>query len=133
MMLATLLGGLPELFLGTQPDAPPWPFLLFGLLVAAASQLPVSALAVAIIHGAAKLLFGASGGYLQLLRVLWVGSIVLWVGVIPYVGALVGGVLYLLVMLVAISEVDGVERLQALILVVGLRALIALAGLLLVG
>jgi hypothetical protein len=36
----------------------------------------------------------------------------------------------LLVALVAISEVEGAERLQALILVVGLRALVMLAGLL---
>ena len=46
------------------------------------------------------------------------------------VGPLVGGVFYLLVALVAISEVEGVERLQALVLVIGLRAIVMLAALL---
>lgn len=129
MVLATILAGVP-LLLETEPDAPGWPFFAVGLLVGAAGQLAVSALAAAIVHGAARLLFGATGRYVNLLRVLWVGSVVLWIGVLPVVGALVGGVLYLLVTLVAVSEVEGVERLQALLLVVGLRAMILLAGLL---
>jgi len=128
MMLATLLTGVPLLF-GTEPDAPRWPFAAIGILISAAGQLALSALATAIVHGAARLLFGAAGRYVYLLRVLWVGSVVLWLGVLPLVGALVGGVLYLLVTLVAISEVEGVERLQALVLVVGLRAMMLLAGL----
>ena len=110
-----------------EPGSPRWPFTLFGLLVVAAGQLAISALATAAVHGAAKLLFRASGQYVRLLRVLWVGSIVLWIGALPVVGPLVGGVLYLLVALVAISEVEGVERLQALILVIGLRAIVMLA------
>ncbi len=105
-----------------------WPFTLFGLLVLAAGQLAISALATAVVHGAAKLLFRASGQYVRLLRVLWVGSIVLWIGALPLVGPLVGGVLYLLVALVAISEVEDVERLQALILVIGLRAIVMLGA-----
>lgn len=129
IMLATLLPGLP-LLPGTEPDAPRWPIAVGGLLLAAAGHLVISALATAIVHGAARFLFGAAGGYVNLLRVLWVGSVVLWLGVLPLVGALVGGVLYLLVTLVAISEVEGIERLQALMLVVGLRAMIFLVALL---
>jgi len=129
MVVATFLSGVP-LLLGTEPDAPTWPFAVFGLVIAAAGQLAISALATGVIHGAARLLFGASGRYVSLLRVLWVGSIVLWVGAVPLVGGLVGGVLYLLVTLVAVSELEGVERLQALVLVIGLRALVLLAGLL---
>jgi hypothetical protein len=129
MVVATLLGALPVL-LKPEPGSPRWPFTSFGLLVVAAGQLAISALATAVVHGAAKLLFRASGQYVRLLRVLWVGSIVLWIGALPVVGALVGGVLYLLVALVAISEVEGVERLQALILVIGLRAIIMLGALL---
>lgn len=129
LMLASLLAGVP-LLLGTQPEAPRWPFVATAILISAVGQLAISALATAIVHGAARLLFGASGRYVNLLRVLWVGSVVLWIGVLPLVGALVGGVLYLLVTLVAISEVEGVDRLQALILVVGVRAMTFLAGLL---
>ena len=127
MVVATLLKGLP-LLLTPETGSPRWPFTLFGLLAVAAGQLVISALATAVVHGAAKLLFRASGQYVRLLRVLWVGSIVLWVGALPLVGALVGGVLYLLVSLVAISEVEGVERLQALVLVIGLRAIVMLAA-----
>jgi len=130
MVLATLLAGVP-LLLGTETDAPRLPIIVVGILILAAGQLAISALATAIVHGAARLLFGASGRYVSLLRVLWVGSVVLWLGVLPLVGALVGGVLYLLVTLVAISEVEGVERLQALVLVVGVRAMTFLAELLL--
>jgi hypothetical protein len=129
LALATLLVEVP-LLLGNEPDAPRWPFGAIGVLVGAAGQLAVSAVAAAIVHGAARLLFGATGRYVNLLRVLWVGSVVLWLGVLPLVGALAGGVLYLLVTLVAISEVEGVERLQALVLVVGLRAMVFLAQLL---
>lgn len=130
IVLATLLAGVP-LLLGTEPDAPRWPFAAIGLLIAAAGQLAISALATAVVHGAAKLLFGGTGRYVNILRVLWVGSVVLWLGVLPVIGGLVGGVLYLLVTLVAVSEVEGVERLQALVLVVGLRGMVLLAGLLL--
>jgi hypothetical protein len=130
MVLATLLTGVP-LLLGTEADGPRWPFAAIGLLIAAAGQLAISALATAVVHGGAKLLFGATGRYVNLLRVLWVGSVVLWLGVLPVIGGLVGGVIYLLVTLVAVSEVEGVERLQALVLVVGLRGMVLLAGLLL--
>jgi hypothetical protein len=130
LLLAGLLGGLP-LLLRTDPAAPRWPFAVVGMVAGAVGQLVVSALATALIHGAGKLMFGASGQYVRLLRVLWVGSVVLWLGLLPVIGGLVGGVLYLLVTLIAVSEIEGVERLHALVLVIGLNALTMLAALLL--
>ena len=123
-IIGTLLAGVPDLLgAGPQPTTARWPFLLFGLVVAGALQLAISAIATGVIHGAAKLLFGGSGTYVKLLRVLWVGSVVSWVALIPLVGPIVSNVLNLVVALIAISDVEGVERLQALMLVVGLWAL----------
>lgn len=98
-----------------------------GAAVVVPLQVLVSAINVGIIHGAARLVFGATGRYVHLLRVLWLGSVVLWLNAIPIVGALVGSVWFLLITLVTFEEVDGVERLQALALVVGLAALMFLA------
>jgi hypothetical protein len=92
-------------------------------IIALPVQMLSSALNIALIHGAAKLLFGATGRYIALLRVLWLGSIVQWLAVIPVIGVLVGGVWFLLMTLVAFEEIDGVERLQALMLVVAFAAL----------
>ncbi len=131
-IIGTLLAGVLNLLgVGPEPTTARWPFLLFGLVVAGALQLAISAISTGVIHGTAMLLFGGSGTYVKLLRVLWVGSVVTWVALIPLVGPIIGGLLYLLVALIAISDVEGVERLQALMLVVGLRALTFVAALLL--
>jgi hypothetical protein len=93
------------------------------LILALPVQILLSALNIALIHGAAKFLFGATGRYVALLRVLWLASIVQWLSIIPVIGVLVGGVWFLLITLVTFEEIDGVERLQALMLVVGFAAL----------
>lgn len=93
--------------------------------VAAVGALVSSAISTALIHGAAKLLFGATGTVLGVLRVLWLGSIVQWLALIPVVGWIVGGVWSLLIMMVAFQEVDGIERLQALGLSLALGAVSA--------
>lgn len=93
------------------------PPLIAFALVTLPLYLVFSAGSIAVIHGAGRLLFGASGHYVAVLRVLWLGSIVQWLSIIPFLGALVGSVWYLLITLVAFEEVDRVERLQALVLV----------------
>ena len=70
-----------------------------------------------------KLLLGATGSYVSLLRVLWLASVVTWLAVIPVVGAIVAGIWFLLIMLVTFENIDGLERLQALVLVVAVGAL----------
>ena len=86
-------------------------------------RLVSSAISTAIMHGAAKLLFGATGSYLGLLRVLWLGSIVQVIAVVPVIGSIVAGIWSLLITLIAFEEVDGIERLQALVLAVGFTAI----------
>jgi hypothetical protein len=56
-------------------------------------------------------------------------SLVGWLAVIPVLGPLVAAVWSLLIMLVTFEELDGVERLQALVLVLtfGVLTLVATA------
>jgi hypothetical protein len=91
-------------------------------------QILISAVNIGLMHGVGKIVFGATGRYLGLLRVLWLGSWVLWLGVIPVVGSIVGGIWFLLISLVTFEQVDGVERIQALFLLVGLSALTFMFG-----
>jgi hypothetical protein len=60
--------------------------------------------------------------------VLWLGAIVQWLAVIPIVGLLVSAIWSLLITLVTFEEVDGVERLQALILEFVLALMMAWFG-----
>ena len=91
--------------------------------VAVIMRLVTSAISTAIMHGAANLLFGATGSYVGLLRVLWLGSIVQVIAIVPVIGGLVAGIWSLLITLIAFEEVDGIERLQALVLAVGSAAI----------
>jgi hypothetical protein len=120
-VLAGQLAG-PAAFSTRQPQTPPVPAAVVAV-VAVPVQLLISAINIAIIHGAARLLFGATGRYGALLRVLWLGSIVQWLVVVPVVGLFVAGGWFLLITLVAFEEVDGIERLQALMLVVAFAVL----------
>jgi hypothetical protein len=67
-----------------------------------------------IVHVLAKVLFGATGTYAGLLRVLWLGSIVSVLAVIPLAGTIVSSIWSLLITMVTFQEIDGIERLQAL-------------------
>jgi len=124
---AAVLSYLSELLVDRSDDGPIGPLgLAIGLLVVVPLQLLVSAVHVGVIHALGKLLLGASGSYVSLLRVLWLASIVSWLAVIPIVGPIAAGVWFLLITLVTFENVDGVERLQALVLVIGVAALMLL-------
>ena len=105
------------------PAGESWSAALGQAVLTLPIQLLVSALSTGVIHGAARVMFGASGRFIALLRVLWLASIVGWLGIVPVVGGLVAGVWSLLITLVTFEEIDGVERLQALLLVVAFGAL----------
>ena len=76
--------------------------------------LIASAATTGIVHVLAKVMFGATGTYVGLLRVLWLGSIVSLLAVIPIAGAIVSSIWSLLITMVTFQEVDEIERLQAL-------------------
>lgn len=72
-------------------------------------------------HLLARWLFDASGTFLGILRPLMLGSIVTWLIIIPFVGDfLVRAWWGVAILLWVFEEVDGIERLQALYISVGL-------------
>jgi hypothetical protein len=74
-------------------------------------------------HLLARWWFGATGSYLGILRAMLLGSIVVWVAVIPLVGIFVAGLWALAVLMRVFEEVDGIERMQAFGLSFGVGAL----------
>jgi hypothetical protein len=118
VLVITAMSGRPTpgvLALGLAP--------VFGLLASAATT--------GLVHVGAKVLFSATGTYVGLLRVLWLGSVVSLLVLVPLVGPLIGSIWSLLISMVTFQEVDGIERLQALGLSLGLGAgLYALGALL---
>src|SRR5262249_49505023 len=84
--------------------------------------LPVAALLevarIGTCHVIAKLFFAGDGKLGELLRPLLIGSPVLALAVIPYVGAVAAGLGFVAVLCMAFQEVDHVEPLQSYILCV---------------
>lgn len=72
-------------------------------------------------HLLARWWFGARGTYAGVLRALLLGSIVTWLGVVPYVGVIIAGFWAIAVMMIVFEDVDGIGRLKAfgLSLVIG--------------
>ena len=101
------------------------------VVVVALVSLAISAISTAAIHGAAKVIFGAKGKYVGLLRVLWLGSVVNVLMIVPVVGSIVAGLWSLLIMMVTFQEIDGIDRIQALGLSLGLSAGVYFLGIIL--
>lgn len=126
LAVGTLIGHLAGTLSATSDidtTAPAWLVYAVGAVILVPVQILLSAINIGLIHGAARLLFGATGRYVELLRVLWPASVVLWLAIVPVLGPLVGGIWYFLVSLVVLEEVDHVERLQALMLVIAFNIL----------
>jgi hypothetical protein len=64
-------------------------------------------------HLLARSWFGARGTYKGVLRPLLLGSVVTWLGVIPFVGVLVAGLWSIAVMMIVFENVEGISRLKA--------------------
>ena len=73
-----------------------------------------------ICHLLARWWFHATGTYVGVLRAMLLGSIVLWLIVIPYVGVFIGGLWSLAVLMRVFEEVDGIERMKAFALAFGI-------------
>jgi hypothetical protein len=75
-----------------------------------------------ICHLLARWWFGAGGTYRGVLRPLLLGSIVTWLGVVPFVGIIVAGLWSIAVMMIVFEDVDRIGRMKAfgLSLVIGL-------------
>jgi hypothetical protein len=115
--------GLAEIDWGLAPFA-----VLFVVLLGTILMLAQYGLC----HLLARLWFGAHGTYVGVLRSLLLGSIVTWLGVVPYVGVIIAGFWAVAVMMIVFEDVDGIGRLKAfgLSLVIGLIFQALMRGLL---
>jgi hypothetical protein len=75
-----------------------------------------------ICHLLARWWFGARGTYVGVLRPLLLGSVVMWLAVIPYIGLIIAALWSIAVMMIVFENVDGIGRLRAF----GLSAVIGL-------
>jgi hypothetical protein len=75
-----------------------------------------------ICHLLARWWFGARGTYVGVLRPLVLGSVVMWLAVIPYIGLIIAALWSIAVMMIVFENVDGIGRLKAF----GLSAVIGL-------
>jgi hypothetical protein len=64
-------------------------------------------------HSLARWWFGARGTYVQVMRAMLMGSIVMFSLPIPFVGPIVGGLWMVAILMRVFEEVDGVDRLKA--------------------
>jgi hypothetical protein len=69
-----------------------------------------------ICHMLAGFWFEARGTYAGVLRPLLLGSVVLWFGVIPFIGSIIAGLWSIAVMMIVFEDVDGIGRLRAFLL-----------------
>ncbi len=92
-------------------------FNWFALLLMAQILIALDAILLLAQYRACHLLarwwFGARGTYVSVLRPLLLGSLVTWLGVVPYVGMIIGGLWGVAVMMIVFEDVDGIERLKA--------------------
>ncbi|MFQ5818078.1 MAG: hypothetical protein ACE5H2_09030 [Terriglobia bacterium] len=107
----------------------PWWTLLGDLAKALALMAFLMVGYFAICHLIARVLFDGRGSYLGILRAMLLGSLVLWLNVVPVVGPLVARLWWgIAILLWVFEEVDAIERLQALAIVVGVPVALLLVG-----
>jgi hypothetical protein len=99
-----------------------WGVALFTVLFVVSLGTILMLAQYGLCHFLARWWFGAHGTYVGVLRVLLLGSIVTWLGVVPYVGVIIAGFWAVAVMMIVFEDVDGIGRLKAfgLSLVIGL-------------
>jgi hypothetical protein len=98
----------------------------FGLLFAFGFLIVLDALVLLAQYGICHLLarwwFGARGTYIGVLRPLLLGSVIIWLAVVPHIGSLIAGLWGIAVMMIVFEDVDGISRLKAF----GLSAVVGL-------
>jgi hypothetical protein len=111
------------------------PALLITVVVGMSVGLVLMAVAtflqLGLCHVLAKWLFGASGTYLEVMRPLLLGWCVNGLILIPVIGPIVAGLAWMILLMIVFEEADGIERLQALSISVGISGAALLLQLLL--
>jgi len=126
-----LFAGLAAPAMARQPNTN-WAVIAMGGAVAVILDAGAAVCQYAICHLLGQWIFGAHGRIVELLRALSLGSIVVWLFVIPYAGLVVGALWSIAVMMRVFEEVDGIKKLQAFGLALGTGALFWIFALLLI-
>lgn len=94
--------------------------LIFGLAFGTGIQFVYMLVYYGLAHIIARVALGGRGSFGQVLRPLLLGSIVLWLAVIPYVGGVVANLWSMAVLMGVFEEVHRVRRLAAFAVAYGL-------------
>ena len=79
-----------------------------------------------VCHLLARWLFGGTGSYLAVLRPMMLSSVVQWAAIIPIAGGLLASLWGLGVFMYVLSEVERIERMQAVGISIGLGLILLL-------
>lgn len=90
-----------------------WFALLFGVQILIVLDAILMLAQYGICHLLARWWFGARGSYVGVLRPLLLGSVVTWLGVLPFAGPILAGLWSVAVMMIVFEDVDGIGRLKA--------------------
>jgi hypothetical protein len=89
------------------------PVLLFALVFLVLLDMIFVLAQYGLCHLLARWWFRARGTYAGVLRPLLLGSVVTWLGIIPFVGIMIAGLWGIAVMMIVFEDVDGIGRLKA--------------------
>jgi len=98
---------------GTKPAGVKWVVVLFATVFLVLLGAILVLAQFGLCHLLARWWFGARGTYAGLLRPLLPGSVVTWLGIVPFVGIIVAGLWSIAVMMIVFEDVDGIGRLKA--------------------
>jgi hypothetical protein len=90
-----------------------WIGIILGIAVSVLIDAAVFCIQYGLAHSLARWWFGARGSFVEILRAMLMGSIVLWIYPVPWVGPLAGSLWMVAVLMRVFEEVDGIERLKA--------------------
>jgi hypothetical protein len=128
--LLWLATGVPQMYLVLRAQQLA-PLLLFVALVISMPLFFAFQLAVwGVCHLAARFVLKGKGSFLEIVRILLLGSIVAIIALIPVVGPFLGGLWMLAIMMIAFEIIHGIRRLHAFAISFVVGLLIRAAGLL---
>jgi hypothetical protein len=91
------------------------------MTIALGTGLLIAFLRVVICHLVAKNFLGGTGTLMPIMRALFLGSVVTWVGFLPLVGPIAVGIGNTIVTMVVFEELENIERMQAFVVSAGVN------------
>ena len=114
LAIAAVLPFASILVRSDRPGFPvPWNLLVSRYVLTLAFALLWIVLQIGLAHAIAKILFGAKGSFVGLMRPYLLGQIYQWFVIVPIVGGTIAGLGGIAVLMMVFEEVDGIERMKA--------------------